>query len=106
MMLALLYINKTTCVNAWIGYLRPPRGVCSDVLTKSQQLSIIKVTIDIRVLKVYIAWNLKSVAIHYPWCPSTDTFNTLISMVTLIIDSCCDFVKTSEWTPRGGLKEQ
>ncbi len=32
------------------------------------------------------------------------TFNTLISMVTLIIDSCCDFVKTSEWTPRGGLK--
>ena len=24
-------------------------------------------------------------------------------MVTLIIDSCCDFVKTSEWTPRGGL---
>ncbi len=25
-------------------------------------------------------------------------------MVTLIIDSCCDFVKTSEWTPRGGLK--
>ncbi len=35
--------------------LRPPRGVWSDVLTKSQQLSIIKVTIDIRVLKVYIA---------------------------------------------------
>ncbi len=24
-------------------------------------------------------------------------------MVTLIIDSCCDFVKTSEWTPLGGL---
>ncbi len=24
-------------------------------------------------------------------------------MVTLIIDSCCDFVKTSEQTPRGGL---
>ncbi len=37
--------------------LRPPRGVYSDVLTKSQQLSIIKVTIDIRVLKVCIAWN-------------------------------------------------
>ncbi len=35
--------------------LRPPRGVRSDVLTKSQQLSIIKVTIDIRVFKVYIA---------------------------------------------------
>ncbi len=35
--------------------LRSPRGVRSDVLTKSQQLSIIKVTIDIRVLKVYIA---------------------------------------------------
>ncbi len=32
------------------------------------------------------------------------TFNTLISMVTLIIDSCCDFVKTPDWTPRGGLK--
>ncbi len=31
------------------------------------------------------------------------TFNTLILMVTLIIDSCCDFGKTSEWTPRGGL---
>ncbi len=25
-------------------------------------------------------------------------------MVTLIIDSCCECVKTSEWTPRGGLK--
>ncbi len=25
-------------------------------------------------------------------------------MVTLIIDSCCDFVKTSDRTPRGGLK--
>ena len=25
-------------------------------------------------------------------------------MVTLIIDSGCDFVKTSEQTPRGGLK--
>ena len=24
-------------------------------------------------------------------------------MVTLIIDSCCDFVKTSDRTPRGGL---
>ena len=43
-------------------------------------LSIDRVTIDIRVLKVY-------------------TFNTLISMVTLIIDSCCDFVKTSDLTP-------
>ncbi len=31
-------------------HLRPPRGVRSDVLTKSQQLSIIKVTTDIRVL--------------------------------------------------------
>ncbi len=27
------------------------------------------------------------------------TFNTLISMVTLIIDSCCGFVKTSDLTP-------
>ena len=44
--------------------LRPPLGVRSDVLTKSQQLSIIKVTIDIRVY-----------------------FNTLISLATLSIDS-------------------
>ena len=34
------------------------------------------------------------------------TFNTLISMVTLIIDSCCDFVKTSDVTHRGGLKQK
>ncbi len=56
--------------------LGPPQAVTSEVLTTSQQQSIDRVTINIRVLKV--------------------------SMVTLIIDSCCDFVKTSYVTPCGG----
>ncbi len=53
-------------------------------LIHSHYLSIIRVTLHVRVLKLY-------------------TFNTVTWLVSLIIDRDCDCVKTSEWTAGGGL---